>query len=56
VLFCFRVKLGEKATFDMMAGYNSILEKAVENNPNDNRTVQGTMSFKLGFTLLLGSK
>jgi hypothetical protein len=50
------VKLGEKATFDMMAGYNSISEKAVENNPYDNRTVQGTMSFKLGFTVVLGSK
>jgi outer membrane protein len=49
------VKLGEKATFDLMAGYNSISEKALENNPNDNRTVQGTIAFKLGFTILLGS-
>jgi hypothetical protein len=49
------VKLGEKATFDMMAGYNSLSQKAVENNPYDNRTVQGTLSFRFGFTVLLGS-
>jgi hypothetical protein len=49
------VKLGDKVTFDMMAGYNSTSEKAKENNPNDERTVQGTIAFKLGFTVLLGS-
>ena len=49
------VKLGDKVTFDMMAGYNSSSEKAKENNPNDARTVQGTIAFKLGFTVLLGS-
>jgi hypothetical protein len=49
------VKLGEKVTFDLMAGYNSMSEKAKQNNPNDERTVQGTLGFKLGFVVLLGS-
>jgi hypothetical protein len=49
------VKLGEKVTFDFMAGYNSMSEKAKQNNPNDERTVQGTLGFKLGFVVLLGS-
>ena len=49
------VKLGDKVTFDMMAGYNSTSEKAKVNNPNDERTVQGTIAFKLGFTVLLGT-
>lgn len=49
------VKLGEKVTFDMMAVYNSLSEKAKENNPNDNRTVQGTLGFKFGFAVLFGT-
>jgi hypothetical protein len=49
------VKLGEKVTFDMMAVYNSMSEKAKENNPNDNRTVQGTLGFKFGFVVLFGT-
>jgi hypothetical protein len=49
------VKLGDKVTFDMMAGYNSMSEKAKENNPNDERTVQGTLGFKFGFVILFGS-
>ena len=49
------VKVGEKVTFDLMAGYNSMSEKAKENNPNDNRTVQGTLGFKFGFVVLFGS-
>jgi len=49
------VKLGEKVTFDMMADYNSTSEKAKENNPSDERTVQGTLGFKFGFVVLFGS-
>ena len=49
------VKLGEKVTFDMMAVYNSLSEKAKEDNPNDNRTVQGTLGFKFGFAVLFGT-
>jgi len=50
------VKLGDKVTFDMMAGYNSISEKAKQNNPNNERIIQGTISFRFGFIVLLGSK
>jgi hypothetical protein len=49
------VKLGDKVTFDLMAGYNSMTEKAKQNNPNDERTVQGTLGFKFGFVVLFGS-
>lgn len=50
------VKLGDKVTFDMMALYNSVTEKAKENNPNNNKTVYGNISFKFGFAVLFGSK
>ena len=49
------VKVGEKVTFDMMAVYNSWSEKAKENNPNNNRIVQGTLAFKFGFAILFGT-
>jgi hypothetical protein len=49
------VKLGEKVTFDMMADYNSVTEKAKEYNPNNDKTVQGTLGVKFGFVILLGS-
>jgi hypothetical protein len=48
-------KIGDKVTFDLMAGYNSMTAKPKENNPNDERTVQGTFGFKLGFTIIFGS-
>jgi hypothetical protein len=50
------VKLGDKVTFDMMAGYNSMSEKSKQDNPNDERTIQRTIGFKFGFAVLLGSK
>jgi hypothetical protein len=50
------VKLGEKVTFDIMAGYNSLTEKEKEDNVNDERTVYGTFGFKLGFVYILGGK
>jgi hypothetical protein len=50
------VKVGEKVTFDMMAGYNSMSVKAKQDNPNDSRSVQGTLGFKFGFVVLFGSK
>jgi hypothetical protein len=49
------LKVGDKVTFDLLAGYNSMSEKAKENNPNDNRTVQGTLGFKFGFVVLFGT-
>ena len=50
------VKIGDKLTFDMLAGYNSMSTKAKEDNPNNERMVQGTVGFKLGFTIILGAK
>ncbi len=49
------VKIGEKVTFDMMAGYNSTSVKAKENNPDNIRTVQGTFGLRFGFVVLFGS-
>jgi Outer membrane protein beta-barrel domain len=50
------VRLSERLTFDMLAGYNSTVSKSKTNNPDDERTVQGTIGFKFGFVVLLGSK
>ena len=49
------VKLGDKVTFDIMAGYNSMSEKEKQNNPNNEKTIQGTLGFKFGFVVILGS-
>lgn len=49
------VKLGDKVTFDILAGYNSMTEKAKQNNPYDQRTVQGTLGVKLGFVAIFGT-
>jgi hypothetical protein len=49
------VKLADKVTFDIMAGYNSLTAKAKQDNPDDTKTVQGTIGLKLGFVVLLGS-
>jgi len=49
------VKLGDKVTFDILAGYNSMTEKAKQNNPNDQRTVQGTLGVKFGFVAIFGT-
>ncbi len=50
------VLLGNNVTFDVMAGYNSLRVKEKENNPDNNRTVTGTIGLKVGITILLGSK
>ena len=47
--------LGDKVTFDVMAGYNSLTVKDKEDNDDNDRTVIGTFGLKLGFTILLGS-
>jgi hypothetical protein len=39
----------------MMADYNSVTEKEKEYNPNNDKTVQGTLGVKFGFVILLGS-
>lgn len=48
------VPLGELVTFDALLDYRSITTKDKENNPNNERTVNGTLGLKLGFTILLG--
>ena len=47
--------LGEKVTFDIMAGYDSLTVKDKEDNDDNYRTVIGTLGLKIGFTILLGS-
>lgn len=49
------VPLGEKVLFDLMAGYSWFTTKAKQDNPNDNRDVTGSLGFRVGFNLLLGS-
>ena len=46
--------LGERVTFDVMAGYNSMTVKDKEDNPNNNKTIFGTFGIKLGFSVKLG--
>ena len=50
------VPIGEKVTFDLMAGYTSLTLKAKENNPDDVRSVMGSFGIRLGFDLWLGAK
>lgn len=47
--------LGEKVTFDVSAGYYSTTIKDKEDNPDNDRTVIGTLGLKLGFTVFLGA-
>ena len=48
------IPLGEKASFDTLVGYHSTTYKAKQENENNQRTIIGTIGFKLGFTLFLG--
>ncbi len=49
------VPLGEKVTFDAIAGYHAYVNKDKEDNDNNERMVAGTIGLKLGFTVFLGS-
>lgn len=49
------IPMGEKVSFDLMAGYNSFTIKDKEDNPDDERVVLGTFGIKLGITIFLGS-
>ena len=46
--------LGERVTLDVLAGYNSLTIKDKDDVDNI-RQVVGTLCFKIGFTILLGS-
>lgn len=48
------VPLGDVVNFDIMAGYVSTTVKDKENNPNDTRSVLGTLGIKVGFLFYLG--
>ena len=50
------VPLGEVVTLDVMAGYTSATVKEKEDNPDDNRTVQGLFGIRLGLVVFLGKK
>mgnify|MGYP006286550753 CR=1 FL=1 len=47
--------LGERVTFDVLAGYNSLTVKGKEDNDDNDRTVIGTIGLKIGFTIMLGA-
>jgi len=48
------IPLGNVASFDVLADYNSLTVKNKEDNPDNTRTVSGTLGLKLGFVLFLG--
>ena len=48
------IPVGDKFAFDLMGGYVTTTMKDKENNPNNARTILGTVAFKVGFHLYLG--
>ncbi len=50
------VPIGDKVTFDAVAGYHAYVNKDKEDNDNNDRLVASTIGLKLGFTVYLGSK
>ena len=49
------VPLGEKVSFDALAGYSNSVTKEKEDNENNDRLVRGNFGVKLGFSVFLGS-
>ena len=49
------VPIGEKVSFDAVAGYHAYVNKDKEDNDNNDRLVASTIGLKLGFTVFLGS-
>jgi opacity protein-like surface antigen len=47
------ILLGDKVTLDFMAGYISMTMKDKEDNPDNERTVFGTLGFKFGVVVFL---
>jgi len=50
------VPIGEKVTFDALAGYHAYVIKDKEDNANNERLVAGTIGLKLGFMVFLGKE
>ena len=48
------VPLGDRVSFDGMLEYRSITVKDINDNPNNDRTVMGTIGLKVGFTIFFG--
>jgi len=48
------IPIGEKVTFDTVAGYHAYINKDKEDNESNERFVAGTIGLKLGFTVFLG--
>jgi len=48
------VPIGDKVTFDALAGYHTYVIKDKEDNDNNERLVAGTIGLRLGFTVFLG--
>lgn len=48
------VPIGEKVTFDALAGYHTYVNKNKVDNDNNERLHAGTIGLKLGFTVYLG--
>jgi hypothetical protein len=47
------IRIGDKVTFDIMAGYSTSSVKSIKNNPNNTRNVIGAIGINLGFEILL---
>ncbi len=50
------IAIGEKVSFDAVAGYHAYVNKDKEENDNNERLVASTIGLKLGFTVYLGSE
>lgn len=48
------IPIGKRATFDMMAGYNSLTFKEKDDNDDNYRNIIGTIGLKFGFVVFLG--
>ncbi|MFN8256235.1 MAG: hypothetical protein U0W24_11130 [Bacteroidales bacterium] len=46
--------LGERVTFDVLAGYTSITVKEKDDNPDNTRDIAKTFGLKFGFSIFLG--
>lgn len=46
--------VSDRVTLDLLAGYSSYREKQKENNPNNYRTITGTLGMRFGISVYLG--
>ena len=49
------IPIGDRVTFDVLAGYSSLTVKDKEDNDDNYRTVIGTIGLKLGIIVFLGA-